>query len=380
VEIVAKPSEIILHLRLHLPRHTDLFTETLDVDTATITDHSKITVITNTPHGLTTGNVVVVSSGILHNSIVSANEIVGTNFVRFTLADTHDFTTTNSDGEPQTVSLRGFSEQGWNTEHEIVLVEDVDSFAVEIPVGVTIPVVLTGNEIALENRSDGVIGNWAIEEISSTEFNITITNAPSLPFHQLQPIDKQIENFNVFAKSRIVVAADITRAEAMYTKVQNSQQAWLFLIMMSHDISRDRNTFNDSIATFTDQDEMLLLTIQNFSTAVFLDTSNSLSGAAAHEVVYGDLYEALNKTLFGYRSPIADFSRFLTVAAGHGPGTYNTSYYTHVYDWQLSQYINRDFGFSDTRDVAFRYISYDLHPFKIDEPDIFKTNIDLLSE
>ena len=99
----------------------------------------------------------------------------------------------------------------------------------------------------------------------------------------------------------------------------------------------------------------LLRMLRNFSTVVFLPTSDDLSGAYAQDLAYSSIYASLLSSLFGF----ADTNQVIqygAVPTGDGPAEYNTAYYAHTYDWQLPGSITYQDGFLQYPDVAFRDI------------------------
>ena len=182
-------------------------------------------------------------------------------------------------------------------------------------------------------------------------------------------------------RHRIGAAATFDRAEKAYTKIlpQESdgiRKNWLYVVMNDVDVSKDRHTMSDAVASFSNQDEGRLDILTNFSTYVFIDTTQSLTGARAQEIIYGELFDALLKTLFGFKED-NEKSRFLAVPTGHGQGGYNSAWYAQNYEWQMPQLIDWQSGFSDPQDVAGRDYCGDLRPFVIENYESLELNINM---
>lgn len=371
------PSDIIKHLRLYLPRFTDAFSVPIDVASAEVTAARTVKVTTNAAHTLQIGNTIVVTAGRLENDITGVEYRESDTIVRFTTGAEHDFTKPVKENDPNTVQLANFTDSIWNTTHTLTGIPDRTHFEIAVPNSEPIPT-LNGNEIVYEDRPKSLKGTWGITSVpSTTEFTFDVSaDTPEL-------IVNPIDSLAGTQASEIFSAATMERAQAVYTDSSNvvgSTEMTLFIIMGDVDVSKDRHTNTDAVAGFYNGDEARLQTIHNFRTFVFIDTKNDLTGRQAQERAYGEIWEALLKSLFAYRKD-NEKSQFLTVPIGHGIGQYNTAYYMHVYDWQLPQDIDQTFGFKDSQDVAFRDINrYNIPPFEPDNPATWRLQINLDEE
>jgi len=208
---------------------------------------------------------------------------------------------------------------------------------------------LTGAYL-LESRTAGVVGVQTVATLpSATSFTFDVSGVPSLP-------TGAIENIKIITGIRVYGAADIERAQAAYTKLAAGKAA-LFVIMSDADISKDRHTLNDGIAAFARSNIGKQIILQNFSTTVFLPTENQLAGHTAQNQAYGEVYRALASVLYGFEFDDPDTKQpYVCVNNGHGPGIYNSAYYTHVYDWQVPSVVTFENGYNLSPDVAWRDI------------------------
>jgi hypothetical protein len=349
-----------------------LFSVNIAVSSAEVISANVVSVTTATDHGLALDDIVNITAGRLQNTIdgVIYNSPDDTH-AKFDTSSEHDFTAHIYADDNSTVEFSGFTAPAWNTTHELLQVPNRNQIVVPIPSGETIPPVLTDNEIVYEDRPAGLLGEWVVTDvISTTEFKFTVSGVPDLPINPITGLEYvALKNVSVHA------CADIDRAREIYTAIKPSTLT-LFVIFADLDVSKDRKNMSDFVATPTNAEEARLLLAQNFSTVVFFDISDQLSGADAQEQACGEVFEALMKVLYVYRKDNYK-SQFETITLGHGSDVNNTSYYTHVYDWQLSLLIDRNVGFADHRDVALRNLNYDLHPFDADNPETWELRIDL---
>lgn len=347
------PSQIVNHLMLYLPRFTDLFTETVTVNSASV-GASNVISVNALNHGFSTGKKIITSGGTVRNSLDSAT--LNDNIVTFVTDFEHDLTAPLFSDDEKYLTLGGFGSV-WDGQHLISGVPNRTSFQVTLPAGETVAPTITGAEYLVENRNPGIRGIYTITVTDINNFTYTLSGQPDLPIGA-------IDNIEINSGFRIYVASDAARAEAVYTKLAMNKPA-LFVIMTNVDASKDRMTTTDAVYDGTIQDDLLLRLLQNFGTFVIIPTHKDLSGGQAQDIAYGTLFNSLVATLFGF--PFVDTDsriNYVVVSDGHGPSTYNSAYYMHAYDWQQSSAINYESGLlQDLNSVAFRNIesTFDLN-------------------
>jgi len=339
------PTEIRSHLRTFLPAFTDLFSNKITGATAT-TSGTTVTV-TATAHGLSVGNKIVVGGGTFENGIASVVDN-GDGTVRFETDDDHDVTEAKERNDPKTITLDGIGSP-WDGEQTIVSIPNRKHFEIKFPLGETVPPDIS-TAVLVEDRS-GFVGVHVIATVPTVDtFTFEITAFPSMP-------TGTVVGLEIITGTRIYGAANIERAQELYTKRVPDDEAALFIIMMDVDVSKDRHSLNDSTATFTKANTQKQFLLQNFATVVFLPTEDTTSGFKQSARCYDEIYRALVSVMFGFFFTDPDTStKYLTVNNGHGPGVYNTAYYTHVYEWQTPSVITSDNGFLLEPSVAFRDI------------------------
>jgi hypothetical protein len=366
MDTTLRPSDIVKQLKLYLPRYTDLFSVPVSVQSASAIADRTVRVTTTDTHTYQVGNPVIITAGLLNNSISGVEFRENDTIARFT-TDQHDLTAPQKVNDVKTVTLSGFTNAAWNTTHSIQGISDRTHFDILVPTGEGIPV-LTGSEVLYEDRPYGIKGVWNITAVTATTFDFEISpDIPVLPVNDITELACTIE-------SRIYHAANFPRAKDIYTK---NEQTVLFVVMDPVSISNDRKTTTDAVANLTSSNYRTLQMLQNINVVIFINTKNDIAGTQAQEKAYGELFEALLKTLFAFRKDNSK-SRFLLIPTEHGQSDYNTEYYSHTYSWQLPQDINILDGFLDPQDVAFRDINeYNLPPFNPDNPATFRLRINL---
>lgn len=345
------PNDVVLHMATFLPRVTNRFSVLVTVSSSTVTAADVVTV--NAPsHGLSVGDSLAISSGRIHNPITAAQLDSSGEKVVFTTRDDHDYIYLFEPNFPSEIILSGFTFSGYNTTHRIQGVPNRRNVIIDLPTGETLAPVLNGNEVAEEDRNLGIRGFHNVSSIIDADnFTIQINGVPPLSIGPITGLE-------VIRNIRVAAVADIDRAREIYTKQDPGMEVWAFVIMGDVDVSKDPHTLNDTTAGFTIQDFQLLRFMQNFSVVVFIPTVRDLSGSEAQNLAYKPIFNELTQVLYGYGFNDPDSTiQYVTVNNGHGGNApYNSSWYEHVYDWQLPFAIDYADGVDLRADVAFRNI------------------------
>ena len=370
------PRDIVLHLAEYLPRITDLFSDSISISQAVVSSGHTITVDTTSAHGLIVGSPVLFIGGKTANTIASIVDEVADETALIEFDDVHDFTTPNETIQTEPLPCVGFDQSEWNVTLDIIDVPTDKEVIVRYPSGATgIPTFTPGDAIGYEERPLSIFGTQEVSSIpTTTQFVVTLdsTKVPALP-------DGEILNLSATTSVRIAAADNVERADAIYTEQVATDDLWAFVIMTDTDVSKDRHTVNDSIASFTHQNEMRLKVLQNFSVVVYFKSADHISGATAQEIAHGTVYRDLLRVLYGFGgfATDEDGSDYVTVTVGHGAGTSNVAYYTEVYDWQTPVDITVDNGFNFYEDVAFRKLNASWGMFTADNEEKLTLAINL---
>lgn len=364
-----KPSDIVEHLQRYLPHFTDIFSVQLDVNTISVL--GNVFTVNAPTHGLIVGAKIIASGGRFENKITSVVDN-GDGTLRFETAQEHDLTKPKSQNDPKTLFLTGIG-GAWDGFHTIDSIPNRMFFEIQYPTGETVPPVIT-TAFLLEDRNSVFLGDASVNTVIDVDnFTFVVEGVPDFP-------TGDIELAVITKNVHITGASDIDRAEKFYTK--NAQgEAFLFVIMNDADISKDRRMQNDGIGLYSPQNLGKQILLQDFSTVVFFPTDDSSTGFEAQDLAYDEIYRVLVKTLLGFNFPDPDtVQKYLSISTGHAPGIYNTSYYSHVYNWQVPSVLTiEDNGFNLQEEVAFRDI--DLTLLNNSDPEaVLEANINLDKE
>jgi len=336
------PNDITLHLQDLLPLLTDLFHDELPVSNGVVSG-GILTITLPSGHGLVADDQIYINEALIKNQI-SSLIVNSDDTVSYITNSEHDLTAYSTTGHknkwPKGLSVT-LDDDGTTTEVNLI----PDSSGVPNNnefVGLDGSPIYTidGNQYLLENRSIGVTGFKTITGVTATTLTIDLSDVPSVP-------DGPLVMDHILTNVRVAHVVDVNRAEEIYT-TQSTDKAWLFVIMTDREPSKDRSN-NDDFTSLPNSSQKLLNIRQDFSTLVILPTANKVGATDAKTTAYVDLFVILNKCLHGWKD---------TGYNGDGQGTYNTSYYAHVYEWEHRIQINFESGYINNKTVALRELDF----------------------
>lgn len=334
IEGLISPYGIKKHLQTFLPRLTDDFNDSVSVSGEIIDGTSQILRVTEANHGKSTGNTVTLINVLINNPITAVSQSTepdGTKILRFTVENDHDLT---FEYEGNTIELNGFTDSQFNVTFDLYGVPNRTTFEIvkdDIPV-------LNGNEVLTEFWENGIDGNWSIENVTTNNYDIQLTDKPFFTPGILPKIER-------VTKWRISVTADINRANSIYTP-QEQDKLWLFIIMGDMAASKDRNVVSDATAENNQQTAGRLLNINTFTLVVFIPTSkNDLAAARASQKAWTELNILLRSSMTGVKFEDFDDTNYQVTMIGHGSTLYNNAYYGHGYDFEYSYNITNATSF-----------------------------------
>ena len=309
-------ADVTRQLQLLLPKYTDLFSDVLDIS-GIVATATVATITTAKIHKMADGDAVVLSNVGTNTSItgVSQDGLIFT----FTTGTDHDITLDDLDHENAT--LDGFTDPLWNGSFLITDVPNRRTFKVKSTN--TIPT-LNGNEILQEVRSDGVNGRFKVTKVNETKFTIDGTFLAS-----------NYSGGKVSTRVRVAGSASPQRATQEYTQ-QNISELWAFVVMTDIQVSKDRNTKNDSDASIPQGTEMRQRAMDGFEIFIFQNTTKDISATDAIDIARHDLMLPLLKSVYGasFESGLSGDTDFRTVFVSSGFQDYTKSVLIYSYAFQ----------------------------------------------
>jgi len=331
------PYDILTHLQKYVPVLSSRFSTNLDITAVIVDGDPQVLRITDTLHGLSAGDPVVLSRGRVDNPITAAVYNSADDTIRFTTSLPHDLTEDYINIE--TITLEGFTDSQFNGEFPLLSVPDRKTFEIS---GTSQPV-LNGNEVLREIREIGINGLKNITRVIDQDtYEIDLIGIAELTPGTVPPGYIRSKDF------RIAVAVDADRAVSLYTPVASKDELWMYVIMGGSVTSKSRTLKNDAnqlnVAGQTDRP----LNINTFSIVVFYPTANETAAALAVKLSYDEIYQLMLSVASGISFDDFGNTEYLTSLIGHDAGRYDKAYYSHVYDFEYNFEVTTEQEFLTT--------------------------------
>lgn len=332
--------DIVNQLQLVLPKYTGLFSTTQSI--ASINAASGVATITTNEDTTLVDNQAVTISDVTSRTLISSVSKDGTLYT-FTTTEAHDLTF-EFPGYEQ-ITLAGFPNTEWNDSFDLIGVPNRNTFIIRS--SNTLPVI-TGTEYLKENRIDGINGRYGISVIDARNFTV-----------EGDFTDGVYDTGLVKTGVRIAGSVNIERSIEQYTE-QGIEDLWIYVSPGAATISKDRNAYNDGVATITQNEDVRLRLIDTFTVFIVSNTTAEVTAVDAVDIARHDLLGPILKTLLGatFDTGLSGKGDFKAVLTDHTWFEYNKSILVYQYNFQVSQDITLadQVEQGDTR--AFNDISY----------------------
>jgi len=326
--------DIVNQLKIVLPQYTDKFSTNINVTSIDATNNT-ITIITDEPHNLTTGEDITLSNYLNKTPIES---ITQNGFVyTITTKIDHDLT----EGFQERVSIDGFDASVWNCSFDLLAVPNRRTF--KISSSNNIPI-LNGNEYLLENRIDGINGQHTVNVLD----DVTLTISGNF-------LNGSYSNGTINSNVRIVGAVSFDRFIEEYTE-HNINELYIAVVMDDVSVSKDRNTYSDAVSSPSTGSELRLLMIDGFMIYIVGNVSQDIAAQDMVDLTRHTLFLPILKSVYGikFNTGLTNDTDFRTIFIGNGVALYNKAIYAHVFEFQQSAYIVEDDAVDPINSRAFR--------------------------
>lgn len=348
-----KIEDIIKQLRLRLPFYTDLFTETLLVDSLSYDDsNTNLTITTDAAHGLTTNDLVSICEAIEPLPILQLNynnqkcsAVANCEFVHDIVLNTqaYRFQPGRNIYQPciyeddTLITISGADQPQYNGQHVVTKIIDSKTFEYLI-IGDQPNLTPATGTITLDKEINAFNGIFQVQSVgSASDFTIQVIQ-PDQDF-PLPPVAPKTSSLKVKVGHRISGAATIARANQSYT-VQGNNKLWLFCVREdtsgeSSIASQQRNDPTDAIGTVTDGSIFRQNIIQKMSLIVFAPATDGISARVERDLME-DVRTLLFKSILGIKlnAQVSSKPQMGMMYIGDGPVAYNTAYYIHRFTFE----------------------------------------------
>jgi hypothetical protein len=337
-----KLTDVVKQLQAVLPKYTDYFNDTLTVDTITATS-TVATITTIEDNNFFSSQKAVTNVGITQETPIISVSQDGLVF-NFETSIDHDLTL-NFQGY-ENVTLGGFTDSSWNDSFVLVDVPNRRNFKVRS--SNTIPT-LNANEYLAENRIDGVNGR----------FLASITVDPKVFTIEGDFLAANYTGGIVKKDVRIAGSISFERAIEQYTK-QNVNDLWMFVVMKDAEISKDRNAYNDAVATIANGEDLRLRLIDGFEVYIVKNVKEEVAAVESIDICRHDLLSPILKSLFGARfsTGTSRSGDFVAVLTNHNVAFYNRATFAYQYDFEFTYDLVLEDSVEQVNTRAFRDIEY----------------------
>ena len=317
---MAKTSDIIKQLYLKIPQFTNLFTEEFSVTSLTRSG-TTITAITSVAHNLVTNQIINIVGAIAFTPITSITRIGKVATV--ITSQKHDLTF----GFPgqENVLMSGVDQAEYNGSHKLLSVDSRTQFTFEVSGNPVTPA--TGTMFLQEVFEQGYNGRVIVTVIDPTTFTYQTSKEPFSP-----------ANGTILMRSSARISGAVAEEVAFnsYT-AQQSNELWGYVIPQDRIANKDRHIENDAVALKTKGADPRQRYIQSFSFIVFVPTTNEMGAINARDLM-DDLFVILLKSVVGvfFSEGLTSPDQYGVVYVGDGFQAFNTAFYAHRFDFQVS--------------------------------------------
>jgi hypothetical protein len=338
-----KASYLIQYLKQTLPNYTTLFSDVLSITSLTYSG-GLVTATTAVPHGLTTGNYVLINGALTPIDILSiTNDGHGTAHATTVHGQWHDFTNVWS----TQCQIIGADQFEYNGIHNLTYANiNRENFTYAITGTPVSPA--TGIIKLLTNIAYGYNGTHQITVTDATHFTYPLSVAVGSPAQGTITLQKNIRISGAISYERAIPES--------YTK-QSANNNWMFVVIGDHSASRDLNSLEEAYRTAARANELRTQVTQPFSLYVVIPTSNDLTAITQRDAME-DLARLIIKTVWNLSIPsgYTDNETLLINFVSHGFIDYNHAYYVHEFKFEYVYYLTYDDGVLPDGGVAFRDI------------------------
>jgi len=367
-----KSETIIQQLQGTLPFYTDYFSEkVLNVSSLSISG-TTVTAVTDTAHGLTTGERVAIKNA---KTVINIDSMIFTpntgisatgGVVTVTTLTNHDFT----EGFEQSITITGATESEYNGTFDIVSVPSRTSLTFAITSNPTSPATGTPTiEYQYPIASGGYNGLYSVTVVDDTTFTYTIT--------QTGLSGDARGTIKALNGLRVSGAVSQERAIGAYTS-QNLDDLWGFVVLGDTVASKDRRVSTDAQNTLGPGDSFRSRVIIPFSLLVITPSTNDIAGRKARDLMV-DIRVPLFKSLLRCKLPtvLSEAQAYSTTYTGDFFIGYADAYYIHQFDFETVTDIIAE----DTIDYYnVPFVDFDLifeDPIETDGDDTIMQTLDV---
>lgn len=316
-------TDIINRIASQIVKHTGKFHDILTYSSIVMGDNGLVTVTTDSPHGLHSGDFISVNNmEITHDVISMIQEQDGIATVE--LADSHDLT----ENWQQYVTITGADQAGYNGKLELLHVPNRQYFT--CAVDKSLPEFATGSIKFHEILEYGYDGAYRVTVIDDFNFTFVIENT-----------NLMLDGFNgtITINQRIWGSITPDRFLEFYER-QLTDKYCICVCLDDATFSKDRNISNDATGSAGGNSDIRNALLEPFSVYVVIPSTDDPFCMQAINSIKDEIAPALYQILIGY--PFHNDTQQGTHGLGHRPFTYHKAFYVHEFKFETYKELTLD--------------------------------------
>ncbi len=349
-------TSFVNYLKNDVPRHTNAFTDQLSISSISATSN-VVTVVTSTPHKLTTGHYVTLTGAKRFRS-VSAITRVG-NLVTLTTVGQHNYT--QGYNRHQYVTVKGATQTAYNGTFLVKGILSGTRITYEIPTTDPMPVTPATGTITIDEERRSINGSYQVTVINGTTFTFTSLNAASdtisgTPIvhvrHRITGYLKDLETF--LEKMR-----EFDGANPFYSY----NKPWLLVIPEGTRTNKNKNSRIDTSDVIMSGETIRIGQIHGASIMTLYNTKEEHAfNVSVHDVAVADIAK-VSRSVLGYKPPASEMGESISGFSinSHGPAVVGSNRYVHAMSIDyMSHIVFADTSGAFKQDYAINAFDFDL--------------------
>ncbi len=361
-----KVTQAIEQLYAKLPFLSEKFSQSVGI-VDIVFSGTEATVTTDTAHGLETTDFCTITG--LYAPIEIDSLVRDETVITVVTTDPHDLTANFQ----ETVTLSGSNESEFNGEFSIASIVSDSTFQLTTTDSGALEA--TGSPVLHQETGylyNQIIGyNQVTSAVDANTFTFALTSSINATISALG---------SVAVGYRITGAVSFESALAMYTD-NSEDEYWAFVVSNSNIASKDRKNNSDGVYTFNQNTGYKQELNQTFTVFVFA-TASSHTDAYLIKDDMQDIAVDLIGSLCGakFNNGLCVGNYYANVFDTHLTQFYDKGIYVHSFIFQTTTQISDGDIFTQSTDVAFRNINFEMTPIVASlelRPDTPTLDIDL---
>lgn len=329
-----KLSDVIKRVQTKLPLYTSYFTDNVKVQSLTAVKNT-CTVITETAHGLSEGDLFTLEGAKISNKITSLTQFKGLG--RLITEYPHEVTknTPLHTGDSTHITISGANEDEYNG--TFLIMDIPNENCIEFSIDENAPTQATGNPEIKEDAYANFNGRQFVSSvIDEKTFTFVL---PYMPASDTATGDMIIKN-------GIRISGDYSVQNAIKAyEAQGTNELWGFVVFDGANVSKSLVNGTDAISEFVRGADLNIELIQDVSFFVFVPTSSEYCWVDFVDITQ-ELRTAILKTLHNarFKSGVFDEDCYLSYVGDNPVDTDGTAYAIYQYKFQTTLNIYNEDG------------------------------------